>query len=644
MGKVNEEQLKLEDKDMSGELIDNNGPNYFDLDTATREMFTEGVEPYIYIDRYIEDHGELKGHQELGKMAAFAEKRFGIKNVKTLYQKFKKDIDNDVRRYAAPLMQTLFTGQPLMLNTTWECNDKGVRKGADLACSHPIMISKLFRNTKTKKYKIELAFRIRGHRWETISVERKDIATNREIVKLANYGISVTSANADNLIRYLQELEQRNPDIPLIETAPNLGWLSEDVFVPYSNKATFDGEKEFEQLFNSVKEVGDREEWLNEMRLLRQKNPIISMVLAGTLASPLLKWISALPGFVHIWSGISGSGKTVLAMVAASCFGNPEAGHYMQSFNSTVMAQEKNAGVLNNCPLVIDESQLNTSKYNVYFLAAGQGKARGRTDGSVAAVESWCNTIISTGEKPLVTRSDGQGAHARVIEVELKDILFDFEEGNRLANFLRENYGHAGPMMVKAIQSVGKESLREKHLNYARELKRTKDDLQEKQVMFGAAILLAEELATEYVFLDDASPVGLNADFVASCLKTDTDSSVSQRAYDETVDWIAANQSKFTGTNSYEVFGEIEDDHVYIIRTQFNKFMDENNYSDRAVLSEWSKDELIETYFEKSTGKTRYDAHRRIGKQKPRCVCLNIVQNGEDVPTNHSFPIKDTRI
>lgn len=606
-------------------------PVYFDYETATEELFTQGVEPFEYLDRYIEANGELKGHQELEKMAAFALEKFDIKTVKTLYRKYKKDVDSAAHNIAATL-ETDFTGQPLKLKTTWLCNDHGVRRAADLACHHPIMISRRLYNREASEVKVEISYKIMGS-WESKIINRTEIATGREIVKLARYGISVTSANADNLIRYLQELEQLNPDIPLIESVTKLGWVNDDVFVPYSSEVAFDGEQQFKKLFNSVKPTGDREAWLSEMGSLRQTDPIISMVLAGTLASPLLEWISALPGFVHIWSGISGSGKTVLAMVAASCFGNPEAGHYMQSFNSTTMAQEKTAGVLKNCPMIIDESQLNTGNFNVYFLAAGQGKGRGRQDGSIAAVESWCNTIISTGEKPLVTSSDGQGAHARVIEVEVTDILFDFEEGNRLANFLRENYGHAGPMMIKAMQSIGKAELRDKHLNYARELKRTKDDLQEKQVMFGAAILLAEELATEYIFLDDTSPVGLTVDFVASCLKTDSDSSVSQRAYNETIDWIAINQSKFTGTHSYEIYGEIRDGYIYIIRTKFNKFMEESGYSDRAVLSEWRKNDLIKTYHEPSTGKTRFDNPLRIGEQMPRCVCLKDVQENESVTT-----------
>lgn len=605
---------------------------YFDYETATKKMFTEGTEPYEYLDKIAEEYGELKEKQELTKMMEFAAKKFKIKNFWTLYRAYKSELEAQ-SPHLSNVLETNFTGQPLKLKTTWVCNDGGVRKAADLACSHPIMISKRFYNTTTHELKIELSFKVLG-RWIKRIIKRTEISTTREIVKLSKYGISVTTQNADDLIRYFQEQEQLNSDIPLIESVTKLGWVNDDIFVPYSSEVLFDGESEFEQLFNSVRSKGSKNTWLEEIRKQRRKHPVVSMVLAGALASPLLDWISALPGFVHIWSGIAGSGKTVLAMIAASCFGNPESGHYLQSFNSTTMAQEKKAGMLKNCPLVLDESQLNTGKYSVYFLAAGQGKARGRADGSLAPVESWCNTIISTGEKPLVTRSDGQGAYARVIEIEVKNVLYDFEDGNYLANFLRENYGHAGPIMVKAMQEIGRESLREKHLEYARLLKRINPDLQEKQIMFGAAILLAEEVATNYIFLDDACEKGLSAEFVAGCLKSDFDSSISQRAYDETIDWIAKNQSKFREhTTSYETYGEEDGNNIYIIRSVFNSFMEENNYSDRAVLSEWSKNNLIETYTEASTGKLRYDQPRRVTDQVARCICLKIVDSAQAVTT-----------
>jgi len=109
-------------------------------------------------------------------------------------------------------------------------------------------------------------------------------------------------------------------------------------------------------------------------------------------------------------------------------------------------------------------------------------------------------------------------------------------------------------------------------LNIQGELKRINPNLQEKQVMFGAAILLAEELATNFIFNDDANEKGLTIKYVASCLKTDADSSISERAYNETIDWIAQNQSKFQfDTKSFEVYGVEEGNRIYIIRSVFKQ-------------------------------------------------------------------------
>lgn len=45
--------------------------------------------------------------------------------------------------------------------------------------------------------------------------------------------------------------------------------------------------------------------------------------------------------FVHLWGVESGTGKTVALMLAASVWGNPAIGQYVQTFNATQVGHEK---------------------------------------------------------------------------------------------------------------------------------------------------------------------------------------------------------------------------------------------------------------------------------------------------------------
>lgn len=99
-------------------------------------------------------------------------------------------------------------------------------------------------------------------------------------------------------------------------------------------------------------------------------------------------------------------------MLAASVWGDPAIGEYIQTFNGTVVGHEKTAAFLNNLPLILDELQLSRDgrgnlNFDVYKLAQGVGRTRGNRNGGVDMTPRWSNCIITSGESPIVDQQCG---------------------------------------------------------------------------------------------------------------------------------------------------------------------------------------------------------------------------------------------
>jgi hypothetical protein len=139
------------------------------------------------------------------------------KALNSLVKAFKDEIKSNSRPstqmvntcYFEPLNQELNCGN-------WIVDDSGIRVltifGEKTVCYHQIVpIENLF-NIETKTEKITLAYKRHGG-WKEITVDKGLIASSNKIVKLADYGISVTSETAKSLVQYLSDLENLNESI-----------------------------------------------------------------------------------------------------------------------------------------------------------------------------------------------------------------------------------------------------------------------------------------------------------------------------------------------------------------------------------------------------------------------------------------------
>lgn len=66
-----------------------------------------------------------------------------------------------------------------------------------------------------------------------------------------------------------------------------------------------------------------------------RKNKIVRLAFAASFGSVLIEPLKILPFVFHIWSGESGTCKTVAIMAAMSIWGNPKMGGLVKTMNTT---------------------------------------------------------------------------------------------------------------------------------------------------------------------------------------------------------------------------------------------------------------------------------------------------------------------
>lgn len=552
-------------------------------------------------------------------------KRHGFNNVKQLYAKYIKSLRNGQNANV-----TAFEGQPVELLTgDWFCDDSGIyRHNAKgeliIACSHPILPVCRLKNIDTGREHMEIAFR-RGANWQRTIVQKSVLASSTQIITLADHGVAVTSETARALVAYMNEMENLNYDtIPVKMSVSRLGYV-QGLFSPYEPDLVFDGESSYKTLYTAVREQGDRKMWLDEMRKLRAESVAAKIVIAASLASALVEPLGNLPFFVHLWGSESGTGKTVALMAAASVWGDPSVGRYIQTFHSTVVGHERLAAFMNSLPMVIDELQLAATDYkgekqfSVYRLAEGAGKSRGNKLGGFDRTPTWRNTILTSGETPMVSANAASGVYARVIEIECTPGAKIVRDGHRTAAILRENYGWGGR---EFIRNVDVDEARKIYKSFVEDLI-TEDA--GKQELSAALILAADALAAKILF-DDAP---LTSRDILQFLKTKEESDINIRAYDFLCGWIAQNTTAFRDGSQRErvgTFGALrygEDPTVaYIMRNPFREILGKHGYSYKSVQAWLAKHDKLEM-----SGKN-YTVPKVIDGVRAECYLLRL-------PTEH---------
>lgn len=575
------------------------------------------VEPFEWLYQYKDNKFVMLQLRDIIKGNAGS---VGVKNFVSKWNAFltdkRKATGCDVENV------TEFVDQPVELYCgEYTCDDEIGVTAVDYAgreivvCRHPIMPVRRLINIDTGEVKIEIAFK-RGRSWRLIVFDKGTLASANKIVELSKYGVAVDSESAKYLVAYLTFLEAENYDkIPETNSVGRLGWIADNGFSPYVESLMYDGDISYKHMFDSVQPQGDPGEWMQLAKSIRASDKLIARILlAASFASVLVEPIGGLPFFVHVWGGTE-AGKTVGLMFAASVWANPSMGTYIHTFNSTYVGQEMMAGFCNSLPLCLDELQCIKDRQDfdklIYMLTEGIGKGRGAKSGGLQRLQTWKNCILTTGEQPISTTASGGGAVNRIVEIDCKDEKL-FADPQGVADTVRKNYGHAGRAFVDKL-SNDTDAAKTAYKRFYGLL--SGGDSTEKQSMAGAMILTADKLIDDWIFQDGKT---LSAHDVGQYLTSREDVNANERAYDWLMDFVASNANRFAVSENFgELWGTIEGEWIFIIKSVFEREMNNAGYNSASFLS-WAKRRyLIDCESSKRTTKKK-----TIGQTHPRCICI----------------------
>ena len=495
-----------------------------------------------------------------------------FKQVVAAYKKVEKDIqkqekENQRRNFSLVEHYTNFTDNPYdnMACENWIASDDGIYTWNPItgltdirACYHPILPVERLKNLETGEEQIKLAFK-RNHKWHEIIIPKTMITSANKIVGLSARGISVTSETAKYLVRYLSDVENANDDYMKIQySSSKLGWIN-DGFIPYDKEIIFDGDTRFRQLFESIKQNGNREVWYKHVKELRSTNrPEIKFMLAASFASILVGLLGGLPFFVDLWGETEG-GKTVSLMLAASVWACPDENKFIGDFRTTDVALEAKADMLNNLPLILDDSSKVSGRIKdnfegvVYDLCSGKGKSRSNKELGVNRENRWKLAILTNGERPLQSYVNQGGAINRILEVECGEKIYKSPQDT--AKILKENYGFAGRDFVSAIREIGVDAIYEMQQEIQKKI--SANNRMEKQSLSLSIVLTADRIATAYLFEDNCS---ISIDEAEKVLNDRSTVSDNERCYQYIVDSIVMNEQRFDFDTKCEKWGVIEMD------------------------------------------------------------------------------------
>ena len=501
----------------------------------------------------------------------------------------------------------------------WECDSKGVRtsdfNGEVWACRHPIMPVEVLQNIQTKKEKVKIAYKRRGI-WKEQLFNRSDIsATNKIISALSDFGISVTSDTAGNLVKYLSEIELFNEQtIKIQKSTSKMGW-SDGLFIPYTkDEILFDAESSFESIYNSLKEKGDREKYINHLLKVRNHDrDDVKFAMAVSVASVLVEICGALPFIFHMY-GLGGKGKTVSFMVASSIWGDPREGAFLSDAKSTKTAFEMRLNFLNNLPLICDDlSQLKRKTEEsdfsefIYMVCSGRGSERSNVNLGLNQVTSWKNAILTNAEKPITGETSNGGEILRVIDfpIEAGEL---FQNAKETADLVKENYGFIGKEIIKMIYKIGNENIKLMYNAWIDKINSsdTKKNKESKQVYSMALILLADELINKCIFKDDNI---LDFNRCMNLIKSSDQMSDTERAYEFILNQVELHSNKFSSKYP-ERWGYIKNGKAYINPNIFSNWAKEGNFN-KIMFIKWAvSKELSETDKDRITKRFTFDEKR----------------------------------
>ena len=231
-----------------------------------------------------------------------------------------------------------------------------------------------------------------------------------------------------------------------------------------------------------LKPKGDFQVWKNCINKLNQTE--LEMQAFGvfvSFGSPLMRFTST-NGMSFCFTGLSGAAKSGSLLAALSVWGAPKP---LSVYESTDNAFNLRAMSLKNIIMGMDEVHdkppEQISKL-VHLISQGKGKMRmqssinaEREQQEIASTLCLMSSNVSLYDLILSKKANASGEIMRLLEyVLVQPSYLTIEVGRSIFNPLHDNYGHAGPVYVDRLLTLGEEEIKRRIERWSKRLSGTK--------------------------------------------------------------------------------------------------------------------------------------------------------------------------
>ncbi|QIA77691.1 DUF927 domain-containing protein [Rodentibacter caecimuris] len=282
---------------------------------------------------------------------------------------------------------------------------------------------------------------------------------------LKQKGVRLT--NSQRLKPHLADYLQDTQDKPIYQIVNETGWQADFNAYILPNGEVL-GKPNQPVYFNNksattagYQSKGTLSDWQREIGQYIEGNHSMMLGVACALAAPLIGLIGAESFGVHLF-GKSSAGKTTIANIASSIYGEPDL--IRLSWNGTSLGLINEAAARNDGFIPLDEIGQGASKKHVeqtaYALFNGVGKIQGAKEGGNRELNRWRILAFSTGEQDLelylkqdnIRTNAGQLVRLLNIPITPASTFYHFGNGKAHADHLnamtRQYYGTMGKAWI----------------------------------------------------------------------------------------------------------------------------------------------------------------------------------------------------
>ena len=325
------------------------------------------------------------------------------------------------------------------------------------ACQNLVVPTKIFREQANHATQYEVAIQT-GKVWRRKVFNGRTLQDARAVSELGNFGAHISEPRMmAKFFAKIIALNENNGRLEEIRSFAQPGW-HDDKFSTFAYPTGSDDYVVLRAGFDFKKEFATRgnvDKWKDTFADAMKKGGAVARIFTGfALAAPLVRPLPVSNMQIHLHGDIN-NGKTALAFLAASIYGNPKM--LPRTFDSSVKNRLAVAAAYNDLPTFLDEMETRNNKeaekalpQSVYTYFTGKANQNNNRDGTPRDPFYFSGARLSTGERPLLSDNDQTGAFKRIVQIRCKK-LFQAKYAADIYPVVENNFGHFGRLWTNYV-------------------------------------------------------------------------------------------------------------------------------------------------------------------------------------------------